>query len=145
MADRAFHIRRNFDNEMLAVLTARRREILNDVHTKLREAADEGPRGGDAADIAEADTQRDLDGALLELQSQMLGRIDRALARLRDGTYGRCVECAQRISTSRLRALPFAQRCSACQQARESSTMGPRAGVLASPFEQMVKRLADQH
>ena len=144
MADRAFHIRRTFDNEMLAVLAAQRREILNDVHAKLREAADEGPRGGDAADVAEAEAQRDLDGAILELQSHVLGRIDRALARLRDGTYGRCVQCAHRISTTRLRALPFAQRCSACQQAREAESTRARTGVLASPFESLVGRMEVQ-
>jgi DnaK suppressor protein len=129
---------------MLVALTARRREILTDLQAKLRDAAGEGPRGGDAADVAEAEAQRDLDGAILELQSQMLGRIDRALARLREGTYGRCAECGERIATKRLRAVPFALRCGSCQQARESSTLGPRPGVLASPFETLVKRLDDR-
>lgn len=45
--------------------------------------------------------------------------IDRALARVDDGTYGECEECENAIPIARLRAIPTARRCVECQQAVE--------------------------
>jgi RNA polymerase-binding transcription factor len=55
------------------------------------------------------------------MQSETLGRIDAALARLDAGGYGQCVECDSEIATRRLRALPFAVRCQGCEERREES------------------------
>ena len=41
--------------------------------------------------------------------------IERALARLDTGTYGRCIACGRAIPTARLDALPTARRCAPCQ------------------------------
>jgi DnaK suppressor protein len=75
---------------------------------------------------------RDLEVALAEMESRTLHRIDDALRRLREGTYGTCTCCGAHISASRLRALPFAALCTACQR-RVEEEMPP-----ASPrrFEQ---------
>ncbi|MGH8947302.1 MAG: TraR/DksA family transcriptional regulator [Acidimicrobiia bacterium] len=40
--------------------------------------------------------------------------IDRALAKLDDGTYGTCDVCGQQIGAARLEALPAASRCVSC-------------------------------
>jgi RNA polymerase-binding transcription factor DksA len=48
-----------------------------------------------------------------------LRRIDRAMFLLDEGEYGSCVECQGEISERRLRALPFAVRCQACEWNRE--------------------------
>lgn len=45
--------------------------------------------------------------------------IDSALARIDEGTYGCCVECGGAIRIARLRALPSAERCLACQTEAE--------------------------
>ncbi len=50
-------------------------------------------------------------GASLE---QALARTERALAKLDDGTYGRCDNCGEAISPGRLRALPDGVLCLAC-------------------------------
>jgi DnaK suppressor protein len=46
-------------------------------------------------------------------------RIDAAHRRLDVGQYGFCAECAKAIAERRLRALPFAVRCQACEERRE--------------------------
>jgi hypothetical protein len=66
-----------------------------------------------------AHSQGDIDLALLQMRAETVRRIDAALVRLEAGTYGSCVECAVAISEPRLRALPFAARCQACEERRE--------------------------
>ena len=44
-----------------------------------------------------------------------LRQIDRALADIEAGRYGLCQECGEQIAPARLKALPFATRCVACQ------------------------------
>ena len=48
--------------------------------------------------------------------------IDRALARIDDGTYGQCEWCGQEISEARLEALPSAALCITCQGKQERRT-----------------------
>ncbi|HZL90586.1 MAG TPA: TraR/DksA family transcriptional regulator [Pirellulaceae bacterium] len=62
----------------------------------------------DAADDIIADV------TVLATEHDMLREIDAALARLNDGTFGQCVQCGQKISEERLRAIPFAPRCIHC-------------------------------
>jgi DnaK suppressor protein len=54
--------------------------------------------------------------ALLEARTQERIQLDEALRRLDEGTYGICEDCDAPISPARLRALPFARRCVACQE-----------------------------
>jgi DnaK suppressor protein len=48
--------------------------------------------------------------------------IDRALARISNGDYGRCEECEEPIPVARLRALPTAMTCVTCAEARERAS-----------------------
>lgn len=49
-------------------------------------------------------------------EERELADVDAALARLDDGTYGRCVDCGRSIPVARLRARPTAVRCVACAE-----------------------------
>ncbi len=44
-----------------------------------------------------------------------LREVDAAMARLRDGSYGVCSDCGERISYARLRVAPESRRCALCQ------------------------------
>jgi DnaK suppressor protein len=48
-----------------------------------------------------------------------LARIDAAIARMDQGSYGECTDCGEEIEPRRLRALPHALRCQGCEEARE--------------------------
>jgi hypothetical protein len=71
------------------------------------------------------------------MKSETLNKIDAALRRLEDGSYGDCFECGEEISEARLRALPFAVRCKECEEARETAEqrerMQARKGSSAFP------------
>jgi DnaK suppressor protein len=58
--------------------------------------------------------QRDL--ALRDKADKELQLVEAALARLDDGTFGRCLRCAGAIAPGRLEALPWAAYCIACQK-----------------------------
>jgi len=62
-----------------------------------------------------------MDFALMEMESETLRKIDEALLRLDEGTYGVCSECDEGISEMRLKALPFATLCRDCQEQVEES------------------------
>jgi len=53
------------------------------------------------------------------LTADTLSRIDAALRRLDEGSYGQCFECGDEIGETRLRAVPFAVRCKDCEAIRE--------------------------
>ena len=110
--------------ELKRILEERRREIMEQVQVKIRDVRTEGannPNQGvlDAVESSEADIQDDIEFALIQMKSETLNKIDAALRRLDDGTYGDCFECGDEISEARLRALPFAVRCKDCEEARE--------------------------
>jgi DnaK suppressor protein len=110
--------------ELRRILEERRREILSAVHEKIRDVRAEGannPTTGvlDAAETSEADIQDDIEFALIQMKAETLTKIEEALRRLEEGTFGYCFECGEEISERRLRALPFAVRCKDCEEARE--------------------------
>lgn len=58
--------------------------------------------------------------SVLELTSRTVQGIEAALQRLEAGVFGTCFDCRGRISRARLRALPFAAACLACQQGQDT-------------------------
>ena len=125
-------------SELKQMLEERRREIQAAVHDKMRDVRAEGTWGGkqsevfDAVESSEADTQDDLEFALIQMKSETLNKINDALARLEQGSYGNCFECGDEIAEKRLRALPFAVRCKDCEEAREMAEQRERMQALRS-------------
>ena len=117
--------------ELKSILEERRREIVNAVQDKIRDVRTEGANSTthgvlDAAESSEADIQDDIEFALIQMKAETLTKIDEALRRLEEGTFGYCFECGEEISERRLRALPFAVRCKDCEEARETAQQRER-------------------
>jgi DnaK suppressor protein len=84
-------------------------------HVRVAEAArDEG-------DDSFSDLIADLNFADIDRDAQELQRIDGALVRLKDGSYGTCIDCDQPIAMARLEAEPTALRCITCQERYEQT------------------------
>jgi DnaK suppressor protein len=106
------------------ILMDRRQEVMKEIDGLLgNRMSDEYQRRVDSApdvgDQALLDTERVRDISLLEMRNKMRQQIDEALAKLEEGTYGRCADCKVEISEKRLRTVPFARRCVACQSKQE--------------------------
>lgn len=78
---------------------------------------DEHPADG-GSEIEEADREH----ALIEANEARREEAVAALARLDDGTYGRCVVCGEPIPDARLEFRPEAARCLADQEAYEAAS-----------------------
>jgi DnaK suppressor protein len=112
-------------SELKRILEERRREIMDQVQGKIRDVRSEGannPNQGvlDSVESSEMDIQDDIEFALIQMKSETLNKIEEALHRLEESTFGYCFECGEEISERRLRALPFAVRCKDCEEAREN-------------------------
>jgi DnaK suppressor protein len=122
------------------MLEDRRREI----HDKLRSLRESLP--AETKDVRDAEEQsvddfvQEVDLALMQMKSDTLKKIDQAILRLEDGSYGRCQECEQEISEARLRALPFAVLCRDCQERAENEVKYERE---AKAFARLQKELAN--
>jgi DnaK suppressor protein len=117
--------------ELKQMLESRKRQIMSEVHEKIRDVRSENNSGKlshvmDSGESSEADIQEDIEFALIQMKAETLTKIDEALGRLEEGAYGNCFECGAEISEQRLRALPFAVRCKDCEEARETAARRER-------------------
>jgi RNA polymerase-binding transcription factor DksA len=108
-----------------ADLEARRSVLRAEVKAQLQGSGDERVVGlrnrlDETDDWAVADALAELDIAGVRHALTELADVDRALARMRDGGYGVCVDCGEEIAAARLAAYPMAMRCIECQQSFES-------------------------
>ena len=118
--------------DLQAMLHDRQREMQGVLQRRVRRLpSDEPAEGLDETEHAEADIQEHIEVALIQMKGQTLGRVREALARLDAGEYGYCAECGGEIAERRLRALPFAVRCTSCEDAHEQQAARDRR--LASP------------
>ncbi|HJZ58077.1 MAG TPA: TraR/DksA C4-type zinc finger protein [Gemmataceae bacterium] len=60
------------------------------------------------------EAEEELALTLLGAEADVLGEVTAALARIDQGTFGRCEECGKRITRTRLEALPYARHCIRC-------------------------------
>lgn len=110
--------------ELHKMLMERRREVGGKVKQGLQECRQESvcrrmQDVSEPAQDADADVQEDIELAIIQIQAETVSKIDEALARLTQGTYGYCSDCGKEIAENRLQALPFAVRCKDCEEARE--------------------------
>jgi DnaK suppressor protein len=71
------------------------------------------------ADAGTATFERERDLSLVNNLRDLMERIDKALAKIDDGTYGLCDRCGKPIEKLRLKALPYANLCIKDKQAEE--------------------------
>jgi DnaK suppressor protein len=121
------------------MLEDRRREI----HDKLRSLRETLPAEAslvrDAEEQSVDDFVQEVDFALMEMKSETLARIDEAMHRLEDGTYGVCGECGTEIAAARMAALPFAALCRSCQEnAEEQLALGRETRVFEGHFAKVL-------
>ena len=78
---------------------------------------------GDDGDGAIEAEYQNISSQLSASESRELAKINEALDRLQDGTYGICDECEHPIPAERLAALPFATLCVDCQQLEDTGRL----------------------
>lgn len=74
----------------------------------------------DMAELGTDNFDQELTLSLLGSERIALEQIEAAIARIEDGSYGRCETCGVQIPKSRLHALPFAAQCVQCASEQEN-------------------------
>jgi RNA polymerase-binding transcription factor len=72
------------------------------------------------ADAGTATFEREKDLSIENNVRDLMSKIDRALKRIDEGTYGLCVICGRPIAKDRIKALPYADLCIRDAQAQSS-------------------------
>jgi DnaK suppressor protein len=94
-------------------------EILKEAKETLQRLQDENQNHPDPADRASSETVRAIELRARDRQRKLFAKIDAALARLDNGTYGCCEETGEPISLSRLDARPIATLSIEAQERHE--------------------------
>lgn len=88
----------------------------NSLKTELNISPDDLP---DETDLAATEINQNLVFKLRDRERQLLAKIDQALDRMDDGSFGTCEDCEEPIEPKRLEARPVSTLCLSCKEAQE--------------------------
>ena len=100
-------------------LVAWKEEILKEARETLQHLQDESQNHPDFADRASSETDRAIELRARDRQRKLISKIDAALTRIEDGSYGYCEETGEPISLKRLEARPIATLSIEAQERHE--------------------------
>jgi len=96
-----------------------REDILRQTRETLQGLTEDSAQHADLADRATSETDRALELRARDRQRKLVAKIDAALARIEDGTYGYCEETGEPIALKRLDARPIATLSLEAQERHE--------------------------
>jgi DnaK suppressor protein len=73
----------------------------------------------DETDLAASEVNQNLVFKLRDRERQLLSKIDEAMARIEEGSFGTCMDCEENIEIRRLEARPVSTLCIACKERQE--------------------------
>ena len=94
------------------LLANAKRAMTGDIHLDPNDFPDE-------IDTASSESGLAFIGRLRERERSLISKIDQALEKIEDGTYGTCANCGEDIGVQRLRARPVASLCIDCKSQEE--------------------------
>ena len=101
------------------ILNAWKRELMYEVDRTVHHMQDEAANFPDPNDRATQESEFGLELRTRDRERKLLRKIDSALARIDDGSYGYCDETGEEIGLKRLEARPVATLCLEAQERRE--------------------------
>lgn len=109
--------------EQLHKLLLDERKKISHHLSEISEDAEQGLQNGagDSADIASAEINQAALQKIGKREEFLLKKIDVALAKIDEGTYGECESCGDPIGFPRLNARPVAQLCIDCKTEQEAN------------------------
>ena len=105
------------------ILEDRKHEILSEADRAVGEM-NNGTEDGyaDPTDRASLESDRNFLLRLRDRERKLLSKIEEAVARIDEGSYGRCEECGGAIPKARLQALPYTRHCVGCARKLQQSS-----------------------
>ncbi|WP_028582719.1 RNA polymerase-binding protein DksA [Desulfogranum japonicum] len=94
-------------------------EITSDVEQTLTEMTTQTDNIPDPNDRATVESDRSFELRIRGRERRLMDKIDEALGRIDDGSYGICADCGEDIAIKRLEARPVAKFCIECKTRQE--------------------------
>jgi DnaK suppressor protein len=94
-------------------------KIMSDVEQTLSEMTTQTGNIPDPNDRATVESDRNFELRIRDRERKLMNKIDEALERIEDGSYGVCEGCGEEISVKRLEARPVAKYCIDCKTRQE--------------------------
>lgn len=118
-----------FNKEQLLMferlLLNQKKELLQETVRAVQEMNEPNDSFADPTDRASWESESTRDLRIRDRERKLLEKIDQALQRIVDGTYGECEECGDMISVGRLRARPVTTLCIQCKAEQEAKELKP--------------------
>jgi len=108
-------------NQLQVMLEQQRREILANGRTLRVDFNVDKDELLDEVDTAAYDVEQGMKMRLGNRESLYFKKIEEALLRIKEGSYGLCVECGGQIGAKRLEVRPTAELCIDCKEAAETA------------------------
>jgi len=70
----------------------------------------------DPVDMTQEAAERDVAVQIIDRESALVRQLRSAIDRIKDGSYGLCLQCEEEIAPKRLKAIPWAELCIHCQE-----------------------------
>jgi DnaK suppressor protein len=102
------------------LLIKQRSEILNKADSFKHDSIMESSAQGDEGDLAVSELSLSISLRLQERQAHLLQKIDRALGKIEEGSFGLCEQCEEELNINRLKARPVATLCISCKEEQEN-------------------------
>ena len=114
---------RNREKDLANVLLGKRQALVKELRRELAVHWGRVHRelGLDPVEQAGISAEEEIGLTAFSQRTELVKQIDRTLEHLREGTYGVCEYCGDGISIERLKVMPFAIRCTGCQELCEAS------------------------
>ncbi|GAB6175984.1 RNA polymerase-binding protein DksA [Desulfobaculum senezii] len=111
------------DQKDIEMFRTRLNQMLDDILRKGEETivdmTDEHESYADPADRATAESDRSFTLRLRDRERKLIKKIQAAIGRIEDGTFGECEECGEEIGVPRLKARPVTTLCINCKSRQE--------------------------
>jgi len=101
------------------ILNTWKRDLMQEVDRTMTHMKDEAANPPDPNDRATLESEFALELRTRDRERKLIRKIDEALSRIDDGTYGYCIETGEPIGVKRLEARPVATLCIEAQERRE--------------------------
>jgi len=96
-----------------------REELVSEATRTVDDMTEEKTQFADPTDRATMETDRNFLLRIRDRERKLISKIDRALEKIEEGTFGLCEECGEEIEFKRLDARPVATLCVACKTLQE--------------------------
>ena len=102
------------------LLEERRHELIAEASRTMDGMGENREQFPDPTDRASLEGNRNLTLRIRDRERKLIAKIDEALERIDDGSYGRCEECGGEIGIERLKARPVTTLCIDCKSLQEA-------------------------